>query len=348
VRLQCAKCHHHPYEVWSQDDYYGLAAIFARIQRKDTLEGGGFGGSQSVRLAAEGKLAHPVTGETIAARVLGQAPLASDERSDPRAALAEWITDANNPYFARNIVNRYWGHLFGRGLVEPIDDLRATNPASQPALLDALARDFVEHGYDLKHLLRILANSRVYQLASELQPKRDADGMFFTHRHPRRLPAEVLLDAVNLATGTDEKYDEAGRSRFGTAAVRPGTRAISLPDPNVVSYFLDVFGRPNRTSTCECERGNRSDLSQALHMANGEKIHAKVADGEGRIAKMVAAKRPDNEIIDELYLATFSRLPDSKERVTVAKLITSAPSPKEGFEDLLWALLNSSEFVFNH
>jgi hypothetical protein len=348
VRLQCAKCHHHPYEVWSQDDYFGLAAAFARVQKKDTLENGRFGGAQSVRLAAEGRLTHPTTGAVVAPRALGQTPLSDDLNHDPRRELADWLTAKDNPYFARNIVNRYWGHLFGRGLVEPIDDIRSTNPASLPALFDALAADFVAHEFDLKHLLRTICNSSTYQLAAEFAPARDADAMFLTHRRPRRMPAEVLLDAINHATGGEEEFNEKGRGRFGNTMVPPGTRAIALPDPTVNSYFLDVFGRPNRTTACECDRGNGPDLSQVLHLANGDKVHEKIVASEGRIARRLAEKATDAELIDELYLATFCRLPDERERLTVAKLVAAAPSRKEGLEDLLWALLNSAEFVFNH
>lgn len=347
IRLQCAKCHHHPYEVWGQDDYYGLAAFFSRIQRKDTKEQGRYGGAQSVRLAAEGKLIHPVTGLEQPPRVLGQAPPATDS-NDPRQGLAQWVTQKDNPYFARNIVNRYWGYLFGRGLVEPIDDLRSTNPATHPGLLDALAGDFVQQGYDLKHLLRTLCNSSAYQLAGEVAPQRDTDGMFFTHRRPRRLSAEVLLDAINQAAGTRESFDENGRGRFGVANVLPGTRAIALPDPTVVSYFLDTFGRPKRTSTCECERSSQPDLSQVLHLINNDKIHEKVISSGSRVANLLKEKKSDAEIVDELYLAALARLPSARESEQIRQLLAESPSRKEGFEDLLWTLLNMAEFACNH
>ena len=348
VRLQCAKCHHHPYEAWSQDDYYGLAAVFARVQRKDTLENGSFGGAQSVRLAAEGKVMNPSTNAPATARALGENLVAEGASGDLRRALADWMTRNENPYFARNLVNRCWGHLFGRGLVEPVDDLRTTNPASHPALLSALADDFVKAGYDLKHALRTICNSRTYQLASNFAPKQDVEGMFFTHRRPRRLPAEVLLDAINHATGTEEEFNDGGRGRFGNTKVFPGTRAIALPDPTVNSYFLDLFGRPNRTSACDCDRGHKSDLTQVLHLANGEALHGKVVAPKGRIERQLAENLSDSASIEELYLATFCRLPDSQERKSVQKLIAAAPSKKEGLQDLLWALLNSTEFVFNH
>jgi len=348
VRLQCAKCHHHPYEAWSQDDYYGLAAVFARIQRKDTQENGRFGGAQSVRLVLKSDLQNPSTGAVVAPHIFGQPLDADGPRDDPRRELAQWLTSADNPYFARNVVNRYWGHMLGRGLVEPMDDLRPTNPASHPQALDALALDFVQHGYDLKHLLRVIGNSSTYQLAAEFAPQRDQNGMFFTHRRPRRLPAEVLLDAINLAAGVDEKFNSDASGRFGNTLVPSGTRAIALPDPTVNSDFLDVFGRPNRTTACECDRGSRSDLRQVLQLANGDEIHKKIVDSEGRIARRMAEGATDVELIDELYLTTCCRPPEDHERATVLKLLAATPARKEGLEDLLWALVNSTEFVFNH
>jgi hypothetical protein len=339
VRLQCAKCHHHPFEVWSQDDYYGLAAFFARLERKDTREGGAFGGAQSVKPLVAGSIRNPTSGREIAPAALGW-PLPADSTAarDIRAELAAWVTRPANPHFARNIVNRYWGYLLGRGLVDPIDDLSATNPPLMPAVLDALAADFTAHQFDLKHLLRTIARSAVYQRASEIAPARDEEGRFFTHRVPRRLPAEVLLDAINQAAGTTESFRD----------LPPGMRAIALADSAVDSYFLNTFGRPKRTTTCECERGGRPDLSQALHLANSETIHAKVTHAEGRVARLLAAGRPDAAILDELYLAALCRLPDEIERQAAADILTSAASRQEAFEDLLWALLNCPEFTFSH
>lgn len=337
VRLQCAKCHHHPFEVWSQDDYHGMAAFFARVKRKDTGDSGQFGGAQSVRLDSEGVWKHPKSGYVVEPRVLGGRPIRLDEPGDPRAALAEWITSKENPYFARNIANRYWGYLFGRGLVESIDDLRATNPATFPALLDALAKDFTEHKYDLKHLLRTICNSRAYQLACELKFGGEMDE-FVTRRLPRPMIAEVLLDAISDATGVPEVFEK----------MPPGTRAISLPDPAVSSAFLEIFGRPQRKSPCECERGGRPDLTQVLHLLNGDALNKKIASPEGRIAKLLKAKKSEDEIIEELFLVTYSRKPTDTERKRVREHIANAPSQCEGLEDLLWALLNGAEFVFNH
>jgi Protein of unknown function (DUF1553)/Protein of unknown function (DUF1549) len=338
VRMQCARCHHHPFEVWSQDDYHGLAAFFAGVERKDTREGGRYGGAQSIKTAAAATLRHPQTGEPVRPALFGASSPLAEGQADVRQALARFVTDRENPFFARNIVNRYWSYLMGRGLVEPVDDLRASNPASHPELFDDLSRDFVEHGFDLKHLLRTICNSRTYQLACEIAPARDEAGMFFTHRSPRRLSAETLLDAINQAAGTLESFE-------GFPA---GTRAIALPDPAVASYFLETFGRPLRVSACECERPMRADLRQVLHLANGEGIHSKIAASGGRVARLLAENQADASIVEELYLATLSRWPAPDESALALELVAAAPSRKEGFEDLLWALLNMTEFSSNH
>jgi hypothetical protein len=338
IRMQCARCHHHPFEVWSQDDYYGLAACFSQVQRKDTKELGRYGGAQSIQLAEETKLPHPTTGAPVPPRLLGQQPLEPKPGHDPREDLADWMTSPDNAYFAKNVVNRYWGYLMGRGLVDPIDDLRASNPASHPALLSELERDFVAHHFDLKHLLRTLTNSSTYQLATELTPARDADGVFFSHRSPRKMPAEVMLDAINQITMGSDSFE----------SFPAGTRAMWLPDPAVDSYFLDVFGRPPRATNCECERSRRSDLRQVLHLANGDALQQKIARTEGRVAKLEKAGASDEAFIEDVYLAGLTRRPQPEE-VTVAKqIIATAPSRREGWEDLMWTVLNLAEFSVNH
>jgi len=346
VRMQCARCHHHPFEAWSQDDYFSLAACFAKVRRKDSLEGGRFGGLQAVLSDDAGVVTHPVTGAAVSPRGLGGAVLPGSAglphaAADPRVGLAAWVTAAANPYFAKNLVNRYWAFLFGRGLVHQVDDLRDTNPAAHPELLAALARDFTARGFDLKHLLRTICRSRVYQLAAEPAPRRDVAGIFLTHHVPRRLPAEVLLDAVNQAAGTHEAF----------ANLPLGQRAIALPDNAVVSEFLEIFGRPKRTTTCACERRSEPDLRQTLHLANAESLHRKLGDPNGRIAKLLAANRPDREIVEELYLATLSRLPDEAELKSVQQFLVGAATKKdvkkEVMEDLLWTLLNTAEFSFS-
>ena len=345
VRLQCTKCHHHPNEVWSQQDYYGLAAFFSKLEMKDSgTQGARFGGPKSIRpsllenpnrkpqMAVAAKVLSHVDAQTPANSV----PIAG-EVVDPRLQLAEWITSPDNPYFARNFANRYWAALLGVGLVEPIDDLRATNPAAMPQLLDALAANFSAHKFDAKHLLKTICNSRVYQLAPELQPDRDSDGMLATHRVPRRLSAEVLLDAINQVTGTTEVF----------VGQPPGTRAIALPDPTITSLFLSTFGKPARNSPCDCSRSASPDLSQALHLANSTALHNKLAAPEGRLTQLMKAGRSDDEVTDELYLAAFARLPLAAERQSIRDIV-SAGNRDEAWQDILWALLNCSEFAFGH
>jgi hypothetical protein len=252
--------------------------------------------------------------------------------------LAEWITDRDNPFFARNFANRYWGALFGIGLVEPVDDLRATNPDSMPRVLDALATDFAAHDFDAKHLLRTICNSRIYQLTSELDPQRDLDGSLFTHRTPRRLSAEVLLDAITQVTQTHESFD----------GQPTGTRAIELPDPAVKSQFLMTFGRPQRNSACECSRGFTPDLSQALHLANSSAMQSKITSPDGLLARLMKQKRTDAQLAEEIYLAAFSRPPNADEWRVIEEAIAATPSRTEAWEDILWAVLNCPEFGFNH
>jgi len=338
VRLQCTRCHHHPNEIWSQDDYYGLAAFFSRLQAKDSGQiGSRFGGPKSLRVTAT---ENPNRKPAVAAspRLFGEKLNGTDATTDPRQHLAEWITRPDNPYFARNFVNRYWAALMGRGLVEPVDDLRATNPAAMPLLFDKLCRDFAEHQFDPKHLLRTICNSRVYQLAAELDPQRDHDGQLFTHRVPRRLSAEVLLDAINQVAGTSESFD----------GQPPGTRAIALPDPTVASYFLTTFGRPMRNSSCDCARGAAPDLSQVLHLANSTALHQKLVSPAGRLAAALKAGRNDDEITENLYLCALGRLPNETERQAVRESVAEGTNREEAWQDVLWALINCAEFVFNH
>ncbi len=336
VRLQCARCHHHPYEVWSEQDYYGLAGFFTRLELKDNKDNASFGGT---------KLLRPIQKVNRLRRARITAPprlfgteVDADSLEDVRTALADWITREDNPFFTRNFVNRYWSYLMGRGLVEPVDDLRATNPPSHPELFEALNADFVKHGLDTKHLIRTICNSRVYQLAAEVAPARDQDGMFYTHRRFSRLPAAVMLDAVNQVCGTHESF----------AGMPVGTRAQQLPDPKVPSYFLDAFGRSVRSSPCECATNSAPDLAQALHFINSTNLNAKITSSKGRLAALLKSKQPDAEVIDALYLSAFGRPARGQEKLTAISLVTAAESRQIGYEDLLWTLLNSTEFVFNH
>lgn len=336
VRLQCARCHHHPYEVWSQEDYYGLASFFTRLELKDNKDNARFGGA---------KLLRPVRGVQKDRRIAMNVPpslfgqtAATEDVDDVRVQLADWIASPDNPFFTRSFVNRYWSYLMGRGLVEPVDDFRATNPPSHPELLEALNSDFVKHGLDTKHLIRTICNSRVYQLEARVAPKYDQDGTFYTHRRFRRLPAAVLLDAVDQVCGTHEEF----------ASIPVGTRAQQLPDPQVPSYFLDAFGRSVRSSPCECATSESSDLAQALHLINSESLNRKISHKNGRLMSLLKSEMSDSEIVATLYLETFGRRPRTQELEIAVKLVGESSSRQAGFEDLLWTLLNSTAFLFNH
>jgi hypothetical protein len=338
VRIQCARCHHHPFEKYSQDDYYGMAAFFVRLSSKRSTEFGLFGGETVVFLKPTGEISNPRKGGVVKPHPLDGPVM--DDPFDRRRRLAEWMTSKDNPFFARNIVNRFWGYYLGRGLVEPLDDMRATNPASNVELLDALAKDFAGHHFDLKHLLRAIMRSRAYQLSSRISPGNaaDANNVYAARYTVKRLTAEQLADALDLATGTHEKYK----------GLPPGTRAIQLPDPEVKSFLLDVFGRPARQITCECERTTQPNIAQALHLLNSDFLNRKIASPQGRIETLFKAKTPLPAIIEELYLVTLSRRPSSGEVQKAQEWIAKAPSPREGVQDLLWTLLNSREFLFNH
>jgi hypothetical protein len=338
IRLQCARCHHHPFEVYSQADYYGLAAFFTRVGTKSSTDFGVLGGDTVVKLKPSGSIRHPRTSKIMAPTPLLGSPVELDGVRDLRRPLAAWLTSRDNPLFARNIVNRIWGYYMGTGLVEPIDDMRATNPPSNPELLDVLADEFVSNGYNLRKLMRAIMTSRVYQLSSTPQPKNAADTRLYLHYNLKRLPAEVLLDAIDFATETQERF----------SGVPLGTRAIELPDPNFRSYFLDTLGRPKRVIACECERTAEPNLAQVLHIANGELIERKLRDKNGRISKLIGRNMSDEEVVHELYLVTVSRAATEREIVACRQIIERAENRREGLEDILWALINSREFLFNH
>ncbi len=336
VRVQCAKCHTHPFEKWTQADYYGLAAFFVRVGQKNSQEFGIFGRESVLYLLPTGDARHPRKGGVVKPKPF-DGPEMEDE-FDRRKKLADWMTAPDNKLFARNIVNRFWGYLMGRGLVEPLDDMRATNPASNPELLDSLAADFVKSKFDLKHLLRTIFASRAYQLSSAVTDGNKADGSntHFTRFTVKRLTAEQMADALDFATGTREKY----------IGVPLGTRAIQLPDTQYRSYLMDTFGRPARQITCECERTTKPNIAQALHLLNGDFLNKKIADKTGRIEKLAMTKTAT--AIEELYLVTLSRSPSADEVAKAEGWVKSAPTVKEGLQDLLWVLVNSKEFLFNH
>lgn len=335
VRMECAKCHHHPFEKYSQDDYYSFAAFFARVSQKNSEEFGLFGRESVIIVRDAGEVTHPKTGKRMEPKPLDSlTPV--DHPLDRRIPLAQWLTSTDNPLFARSIANRYMDFLMGRGLVEPVDDMRGTNPPSNPPLLDALARHFVDGKYDLKKLMRVIMTSRLYQLDSQPQPGNAADYRFYSHFPVKRLTAEPLADAIDRVTGVQTKYK----------SLPLGTRAIELPDAEYPDYFLNTFAKPRRASVCECERSPDANLAQALHTLNGDTLANKIGDKNGRIAKLLASGKSHAEIVSELYLVALSRLPTEQEQTTSVQFLDEYSSRDEYYQDLLWALMNSKQFLF--
>lgn len=340
VRLECARCHHHPNEKWSQDDFYQFAAFFGPVKQKGAgLSPPISAGTEVFHFTPGGAVKHPVTGEVMRPRPPdGSAPvLAADQ--DPREALADWLTARGNPFFAPAAVNRVWAQFFGRGLVEPVDDFRISNPCANPALLAALARDFEEHGYDLKHLARRIMSSRLYQLSSTPNESNLADTRNFSRSYRRRLPAEVLLDAVGDITGVPETL----------AAVPAGGRASQAWSYKIESHFMDAFGRPNASSDCPCDRDRQLSVVQALHLMHSESLQNRLASKQGRVAQWASGSLTPEALVQELYLATLTRMPSREELASAVGIFGKDGATRQSAtEDLLWALLNSPEFVLNH
>jgi hypothetical protein len=349
VRMQCAQCHHHPFERWSQQDYYSLSAFFSQVGRKPTA------------IADEDLIYHKrgiaqtenkKTHLPVKPAGLGQPTLDIPPDEDPRLKLADWMSEKSNPFFAKSLVNRYWKHFFKRGLIEPEDDIRDTNPATNPELLDALAKHFIESGFDLKAVVRAITQSQTYQLSAFPNEHNGIDRQNFSHYYPKRMQAEVLLDAIDQVTGAKSDF----------ADLPAGTRAISLPDNsyNRASPFLKVFGRPEGESVCECERVQSSSLAQSLHLMNASDVKAKLTASNGRAEQLSKGDKPEPQRIREIYLAAFSREP-APEEVGIAenylnqprtdaqgKPLDSLRARRQGYEDLLWAIINTKEFLYNH
>jgi len=334
IRIQCAKCHNHPFERWTQDNYYGIGAFFNRVQRKKTDNPE----EMVVWIARGGEITQPRTGKQMKPwmPLKGDADLPAED--DRREALMTWLTSADNPFFPQAEVNRLWGYLIGRGIVEPVDDFRASNPPSNEPLLAALSAEFVKSGFDRKHILKTILKSRTYQLSSKKNDFNKDDVKYFSHARTRLLGAEQLLDAICQVTGVSEKY----------AGLPAGTRATQLPSPDVNNYFLKVFGQPPREMACACERSSESNLSQALQMINGPLVHGKLRDGNNRLQNLIKAKKTDAEIIEELYLAALARKPTPEEVGEAAKYVSGQPDRTKALEDVCWAMLNAKEFLFQH
>jgi hypothetical protein len=349
VRMQCAQCHHHPFERWSQDDYYALSAFFSRVGRKPSAVRGedlifhqrGLATATNVK-----------TGLVLKPAAFGDAvrEIAPDE--DPRLRLADWMSSKDNPFFAKVLVNRYWKHFFQRGLIEPEDDIRDTNPPTNPELLAALEKHFIESGFDLQELVRIITRSHVYQLSARPNAGNIADRQNYSRYYPHRMQAEVLLDAIDQLTGVQTDF----------VNLPAGTKAVALPDSsyNRSTPFLKIFGRPEGASVCECERVQSPSLAQSLHLINAADIKDKLASPTGRARRLTTSQKSPAVRIRELYLTAFAREPSEAELKTALDYlgearfdgagnpIEASQVDRENMEDLIWALINTKEFQFNH
>ena len=324
TRLRCANCHNHPLDRWTQDDYHGLAAIFAKVKSGRVIE-----------VALNGEVTHPRTGEPAVSRIPGGRFL---EEGDGRQRFAVWLTESENPFFAKAAVNRLWKAMMGRGLVEPTDDLRATNPATHPALLSELADDFVDHGYSLRHTLRVIALSNAYGRSSLAMPQNQSDEQFYSHALATPLEPEVLADAIADVTGVFEEF-------FGHL---PGTRAVALFDPKVDSETLEILGRCKREDSCEGDNEGASGLTLKLHLLNGPLLNRRIVASEGRLSQLVRDGVMPEEIVDRFYRIALCRSPSQKEKLFWREQLSASGDQKEVLEDFLWSLLTCKEFVTNH
>lgn len=341
MSIGCARCHDHPLEKWTNDQYYGMANLFARVRGKGW--GGAFDsgdGNRDVFVVPTGELIQPRTGKPQPPRPLDGEAVAFESIADRREHLAKWMTSPDNPYFTRAIVNRVWANYFGVGIVENVDDLRQTNPASNEPLFAALADYVAGRNYDLKTLMRLILESETYRRSSDPVPGNEADERFYSRYYPRRLQAEVLLDAISQVTAVPTKFGEQPA----------GTRALQLADSSIESYFLQAFGRPERIITCECERTDEPSMVQVLHMVNGSTLNEKLATAGSKVEQLLSAGTSNEQLIEELYLTALSRRPTATEQAEILTVLneTSDADKRAALEDLFWGILSSREFVFQH
>ncbi len=346
-RLACANCHHHPYEKWTQDDYWGLAAFFGRVGKKTfpipgASNNNGRNQFQVIFTKASGSVTNKRTNRPADMRPLDGEAMTLSSEEDPRIKFSEWLTGPKNPFFARAVANRYWAHFFGRGIVDPIDDMRVTNPPSNPALLDALAANLVENKFSLKALIRTITKSRTYQLSAVPNEFNQSDKQSFARYYPKRLQAEVVFDAVCMVTESPSDFPGLPKDRNAPQ------RALHLPDESFGSYFLDVFGRPQRISACECERVNEASLAMTLHMLNSQEVQDKIAKAGGRADKLAKDPRSDDEKVAELFVLVVGKKP-TPDQMSLAReqLEKHEKNKKLAYENILWALLNTKAFLFN-
>jgi hypothetical protein len=336
MSINCAKCHNHPLEKWTNDQYYGMANLFSRVRSKNIDGDGNF----MVFHAGDGELIQPTTGAIQTPRPLDADPIATGSTADRREHLAAWLTSPENPYFTRAVVNRVWANYFGVALVEKVDDLRLTNPSSNEGLLASLSTHLVDNKYDLKSLMRTILQSAAYQRDSRPTPENKNESRYYSRYYPKRLSAEVLLDAISRVTDVPTEF----------GGYPKGTRSLQLPDANVNSYFLKSFGRPERIITCECERSSEPTMVQVLHLSNGDTLNQKLAAAGNRLEKQLAANDSDLNIIEGVYLAALARKPTQAEQVKLLLVLGETPQneKRKAFEDVYWAVLSGKEFLFNH
>jgi hypothetical protein len=334
VRIQCAKCHNHPFERWTQDDYYGFAAFFSGVKRKPSS----LPDDEIIFASGGGSVTQPRSGKAMKPKALGGPILDDPKVRDHRAQLASWLTGPDNPFFARSLVNRVWYHLVGRGIVEPVDDFRDSNPSSNDELLLGLTDQFVKSGFDLKALVRSILTSRTYALSARTNELNTNDSLYFSHAATKLLPAEVLLDAISAVTGTTTAFE----------GLPTGMHATQIPDGKMENPFLKTFGRPARELACECERESDSNLSQALQLIGGATVNGKLRDDSGRMATLAKNGKSPEEITRELYFVALARDPNSTEMAAAVKHLTGAKDRRQAIEDLGWVLINSKEFLFRH
>ncbi len=351
VRLECAQCHKHPFDRWTQDDFQSFTSFFAVVSRgaqsdvpKDLKKKGSKQeySFNEVYVSLDKKTLSKLNKQPP--KLLGGDIVECREGDDPREALFAWMRSPENPYLAPAIANRLWGHYLGVGIVDPVDDFNAANPPSNPQLLDWLAKDFIEHKFDLKHLHRRILNSRTYQLSWRPNESNKLDERNFSHALLRRMPAEVVLDAINQITGGSDAYSRANAP--------PNTRAIGLAPSRLrgggPEYVLGIFGRPLRTQLCDCERSGETGLAQAMYLLNDVELNAKIGDSKGRLAKLLKKTARDDDLVEELYLSALSRFPRPDEAKKAVAFIAAAQQRETGAQDLLWSLLNLREFIFVH
>jgi hypothetical protein len=334
VRMSCAKCHNHPFERWTQDEYYQLAAFFADVRRR----GGPNHDEETVYLDPNGEVRHPRTGQVMAPKLLGAEFPKIQPGQDARAVLAAWITRKDNPFFAKSIVNRVWANMLGRGIVEPIDDFRDSNPPVNEGLLEALAKDFADHNFDFRYLVRTIMSSRAYQLTARTVPLNKDDTVYYSHALTQRIPAEPLADAISQFLGVPAEFPGYPK----------GTRATQVAGTNARTSFLKVFGRPDRNLSCECEREKDPNLFQALTLITDREIQSRLRSDSGRIAMLARSSSSNEQALEELYLASLSRPPTDNEKRQLLSYLGKATDRRQALEDVGWALMNSKEFQFRH